>query len=527
MRRSFLIVTIILFGFFLYLKIPVKAASCTMYVANNGSDTIGNGTSTSPYATINQAQSKTKAGDTVCVRAGTYLASKINISSVGTAALPIIFMKDPGTTGAVILDGTGSGLGSGQAVVLIAKAQYVTFDGFEVTNSPADGIDVDNSSNIVVSNNKIHNTQGSASSMDGSNITFTKNEVYNASLKNLNDAYGSGGWPGVVLTWTKPDGSPSTNIMFTNNFIHDSWGEGIIALYLDGALIKGNIIKDCFGVLIYSDRAKNVTIDSNYVAMTTDAHNKNGYRPDGILTAVEMSSHNNSTTPGSENVTISNNLVLGTNYGIGYWHDTQNKAQTNTYTGLHIYYNTVKDTKTFPLWLDTVTSSYPLPTQNEVKNNIFYQGSDGNKGLIGNVSGTAFSNNDWVNGIPTFDSTANGSFSSDPMFISPSSIYQPTPDGYKISNNSPVVGKGTQVAVTNDYYGNGRPVSNTDIGFYQSSSSVKIGDGNGDGKIDNVDYTIWLNHFGQTLSGVINGDFNNNGKVDGIDYILWVINFGK
>ncbi|CAN5353509.1 hypothetical protein BH10PAT1_BH10PAT1_5270 [soil metagenome] len=38
------------------------------------------------------------------------------------------------------------------------------------------------------------------------------------------------------------------------------------------------------------------------------------------------------------------------------------------------------------------------------------------------------------------------------------------------------------------------------------------------------DYTIWLSHFGQNISGISNGDFNNNGKVDGVDYVIWLTN---
>jgi len=55
----------------------------------------------------------------------------------------------------------------------------------------------------------------------------------------------------------------------------------------------------------------------------------------------------------------------------------------------------------------------------------------------------------------------------------------------------------------------------------------KPGDANGDGKVDGVDYVIWLNHYGQTITGGYTiGDFNTSGKVDGVDYVVWLNNYG-
>lgn len=66
------------------------------------------------------------------------------------------------------------------------------------------------------------------------------------------------------------------------------------------------------------------------------------------------------------------------------------------------------------------------------------------------------------------------------------------------------------------------------LSFYapQANAAV-VGDANGDSRVDNADYTIWLNNYKQNRSGPSNGDFNNNGTVDGIDYVLWIINYGR
>ncbi|OGM12066.1 hypothetical protein A2Z22_03150 [Candidatus Woesebacteria bacterium RBG_16_34_12] len=53
------------------------------------------------------------------------------------------------------------------------------------------------------------------------------------------------------------------------------------------------------------------------------------------------------------------------------------------------------------------------------------------------------------------------------------------------------------------------------------------GDANSDGKVDGIDYVIWLNHYNsQTSNGQSDGDFNTDGDVDGIDYVIWLNNYG-
>ena len=53
------------------------------------------------------------------------------------------------------------------------------------------------------------------------------------------------------------------------------------------------------------------------------------------------------------------------------------------------------------------------------------------------------------------------------------------------------------------------------------------GDANGDGKVDGIDYVVWLNNFNKEVFGPSKGDFDSNGFVDGIDYVIWLNNFRK
>jgi len=58
-----------------------------------------------------------------------------------------------------------------------------------------------------------------------------------------------------------------------------------------------------------------------------------------------------------------------------------------------------------------------------------------------------------------------------------------------------------------------------------STPSLIPGDANSDGKVDGIDYIVWLIHFGQTTTnGYKDGDFDNDGKVDNLDYTIWFNN---
>jgi hypothetical protein len=53
------------------------------------------------------------------------------------------------------------------------------------------------------------------------------------------------------------------------------------------------------------------------------------------------------------------------------------------------------------------------------------------------------------------------------------------------------------------------------------------GDANSDGKVDGVDYIIWLGNYNTNQTGPLKGDFDSSGKVDGVDYIAWLSHYGQ
>jgi hypothetical protein len=54
------------------------------------------------------------------------------------------------------------------------------------------------------------------------------------------------------------------------------------------------------------------------------------------------------------------------------------------------------------------------------------------------------------------------------------------------------------------------------------------GDANGDGRVDGIDYVVWLNNYSEgTSQGPAEGDFNSDNLVDGRDYVVWLNNYGS
>ncbi|TWT90939.1 hypothetical protein Mal64_13380 [Pseudobythopirellula maris] len=51
------------------------------------------------------------------------------------------------------------------------------------------------------------------------------------------------------------------------------------------------------------------------------------------------------------------------------------------------------------------------------------------------------------------------------------------------------------------------------------------GDGNGDGRVDAADFTVWRDHLDQQVTPYTLGDFDGSGVVTTADYDLWVHNF--
>ncbi len=448
-------------------SVSVRAQSTgEIFVALNGSDIAGDGSFGSPYRTLYRAGRAAQPGDTIFVRGGTYLATKDKLYGVtGTAAQPIIVQPYAGET--VIFDGAGADIARAKSVILIGESTHIVFDGFEVRNSSGRGITVYDSSFITVRNNRVHHVQSRGFSASGDHITLAGNEVWLAVLENENEAHGSSGWSSAISTNERPDGAWSTDIVIRGNTVHDSWGEGITPIYADRVLIDGNTVFNTYSVNIYINNVQHVTVNGNYLFATTEAFNRtdHGYPAHGISIANEQP------VPGTgaftRDVTISNNIIVGTGRGISYWQTWVSDAE-NTYAGVRIFYNVVMGTRHDAIHFDAVDGSHTPPSGGVLQNNIIFAGANGVAVNIGNPAAWTITRNDWADGVPTIAAGA-GNFAADPQFILPAIGGDAA--GFQVSPGSPVVGAGVAVDVPTDFAGNFRANPPT-LGAFEANPPV-------------------------------------------------------
>lgn len=118
-------------------------------------------------------------------------------------------------------------------------------------------------------------------------------------------------------------------------------------------------------------------------------------------------------------------------------------------------------------------------------------------------------------------------------------LFITSPDGQERQLASNYAFRSTQSSITEFQYFTVRSATSTDlievcnlqVGEGGPEPTTPPGgsnaDGNGDGKVDGVDWVVWMNHYGQNVSGRSNGDYYADGKVDGVDYVVWFQSYGQ
>ncbi|MCB0034048.1 MAG: DNRLRE domain-containing protein, partial [Anaerolineales bacterium] len=439
-----------------------------IHVAPNGSDSSGNGGYTTPYQTLAKAVEQAQAGSQICLREGVYPAVNVTLDKSGTAAQPLIIQAYPGEA-AVLDGGNNTSSCTTDNILNVTNAAYVEILDLELRNSGGQGIQLLNTANITVRNNRLHHICQRGIGGSGDNLTIENNEVWQAVQENTNEALLSiGGWSPGIGTERHSNNAPSKNVVIRNNYVHDMWGEGIEVQSADGAVVSGNIVHDTYSVNIYIDNTRNVTLDGNLMYALTHTYDRSthGYPAQGISMANESISAV-SNTP-LQNIIIRNNIMSGTGRGISYFHDMSNPNPNNTYRDIYILHNVIKDTYDASLRAFSVETEfgYLAPSNIIVRNNILYEAVNGRALNINNETAWTFSHNNWPDGVPEEAAEPN-SFAAEPNLVAPD--VGATAIGFQPMEGSVLFGKGIpQSQATTDYKGLARSTTAPTIGAFEN-----------------------------------------------------------
>jgi parallel beta-helix repeat protein len=302
----------------------LSSQAATYYVAPNGNDA-NPGTLTHPFGTLNQATRTLEPGDTLYVRAGTYVESLINSIPGGLSwSMPVTVAAYPGETVTVkpgsgatrvveingedrqyiiidglILDGANVGYdvfkigGNGT----VGVAHHIRLKNSEVRNSPGPGIVVDGTFYSGFSSNpgccnefiqlNVHDNGTTVNNQglyirSGGNIV-EKSRIYRNKCCGIN-AFVSGG--------SRPDDNVIRNNEVFDNGLTNSKGDGILVggyrAVVENNFVHGN---NTVGIYVFGGDQRDAKIRNNTVV------NNLGY---GIWV-----------DPASMNTTIANNIIYG------------------------------------------------------------------------------------------------------------------------------------------------------------------------------------------------------------------------
>jgi parallel beta-helix repeat protein len=517
------ILIIFIFGITYFILSPlinIKANAANYYVSTSGNDA-NTGTQTNPWRTIQKAVNTVSNGSTVYISGGTYNEA-VSITRNASSAAPIkIFNFDTnvvkvngGSSPAIHVTGTGSKYWDIEGLTLVSSADYTVYLDSWGCNGACSGIDY-----MTFRNNKISGmifVYGAYNLFENNDVDGTTNngsgdgiwESYETSHHNTYRGNTIHNFTRRAI-WSMHRTHDS---LFENNIIHDIPQTEAMCLDLDGygtavwrQTVRGNVITNCGTYGIQLENTYDSTLENNQITNAKGAGiSILNYGPDipapGPTACTlggennQYGSDNNNCEGLDDNVRITNNTIKqsGNQGAIAIWYAG----------GLSITGDTFADN--IGNGINIFNSIANLSPQITLQNNYFSQNIGPDVSIYGISSLNSDSNNTFIK----TDST---------------SIYEDR-NGWKtysLASYKTATGKGQGSLWCSTI----PPLSPTIIPT--STPPPKLGDANGDSKVNGLDYVIWLNHFGQSASGVSSGDFNTDGKVNGLDYVVWLNNFGK
>ena len=300
--------------------LPAYAAD--FYVDNSGSpacnDSASNGSEAAPWCTITFGVGQISGSDTLFVKTGTYAESfTIGSGASGSPGNPTLVSAAPGHTPTI--DNNSGGR------VKILGVSYLIFDGFVITDMNQ-GLFVENSNNITVRNNTVHNIEqeGIRVKVNSFDIIVENNVVHNTGTNAFN---GEGIYIGTG------SGGPldnTNNVTVRGNIIHDTDDEGIeLKPGTHDCIVEGNTL---FNIATGSNSIGSIEVNQAMSGAQSWGVNPNHVIRNNIV-------HNSDTAirlgTGS---TAYNNLIY--NPTAGHHGILVNNIAGDTYTRV-IYHNTI------------------------------------------------------------------------------------------------------------------------------------------------------------------------------------------
>ena len=416
--------------------LPMISTPIAYYVSTSGSDS-NPGTSTRPWRTISKAARVASAGETVYVRGGVY-SEQVSLARSGTASAPINFQAFSNET--PIISGAGLPMTSWSALVNISGS-YITFSGFEVSNSSFIGIILKGTHNVV-DRAFAHHSQENGIIITGDYNTVQNSRVWRNALSNENGKAGS--WSsGLSAARDTADGQTDYAVMRANT-VWENWGEGISSYQANQITIEGNVSHDNYTGNIYVSDTTNVMIRGNLVYMDPASYVYGKGSNVGIMLGDEQYN------PPSANITVVNNLAYGNHRNFFWWRGTQGGGMNNVLIAFNTFVNGSGDGADGNSNV-IIGDAKGAHTNVRFMNNIVQQ--DSSIYLIGTIAqpGVTYSHNLWSKAPPSAASGA-GDVIGNPMLSRSGAIS--TSQWFALSSSSPAIGKGISLSeVPQDFAG--------------------------------------------------------------------------
>jgi len=483
MRKILLVIVFLFTLFFFFGTHQLAAQGNIYYVATNGSDSNPGTSLTTPFASLQKGMNVASSGDTVYVRGGTYhLNASVSISGKdGTSQSPIqVFAYQNEKP---VLDGTNANDGK-WALVSIKDASYWHFKGLVIKNTKG----------VLATNNTKRGMQ------------FVGDSSWNV-IENMEFSYNEG--TGLHFE------DYASNNKIIGSISHHNFDQ-----------VSGGTNSDGFAVKNEVTAANNEFISCQAYFNSDDGWDLwNG----GPTTIRKSISYRNGFNDLLQSLGDGNGFKLG--LGQGGHTLIQDVAWGNKYRGfdhnnagkpVFVYNNTAYGNAVDYNFEVTNTG---IAVAHQLKNNIgFGSGTKMNPNVVQ-------AKNSW-----------NYSWEANPGFVSTDSL---SVNFLSLSSVSPALNAGVNLNL--EGFANppdvgalqeGQKLSDLLIGATATPTPANNptaiptvadipGDADRNGKVDGVDYVIWLNHYNQAVLGPASGDFDYSNKVDGVDYVIWLNNYGK